>query len=207
MSLTAQDIEIITRLLKDSAFDELELEIDGLKLTLRREAGPPPLRARVGGAVAAAAPTGAAPGSSGDAPRAAEWAAPSAAAAPAVPTAPAAPATATPAAQPDAARPGSRGVAPATPRVSAPDGAGAAAPGTLVTAPLLGTFYRAPRPGAEPFVKEGSAVEPDTVIGIIEVMKLMNAVHAGLRGHVSEILVQDGALVEYAQPLLRVNPR
>ncbi|HTY50154.1 MAG TPA: acetyl-CoA carboxylase biotin carboxyl carrier protein [Steroidobacteraceae bacterium] len=163
MSLTAQDVELITRLLKDSAFDELELEIDGLKLMLRREAGPPPVTARAGGVVAAA------------------------------PAVPAVPAATAPAAQ---MAPAAR-TAPAT----------ATPPGTLVTAPLLGTFYRAPRPGAEPFVKEGSAVEPDTVIGIIEVMKLMNAVHAGMHGHVSEILVQDGALVEYAQPLLRVSPR
>jgi acetyl-CoA carboxylase biotin carboxyl carrier protein len=166
VSLTAQDIEIITRLLKDSSFDELDLEIDGLKLTLRREAGRPTVPARVGTAAA----TGGVPG------------------APQVP--------------PAAARRASEPAEPA-PSTSGTGGTG----GTVVTAPLLGTFYRAPRPGAEPFVKEGSEVEPDTVIGIIEVMKLMNAVHAGLRGRVIEILVQDGALVEYGQRLLRIEPR
>jgi acetyl-CoA carboxylase biotin carboxyl carrier protein len=85
---------------------------------------------------------------------------------------------------------------------------GAAAPAPLrgdeVTAPLLGTFYRAPKPGAPPFVDVGAVVEPDTVIAIIEVMKLMNTVRAGRAGRVTEILVADGALVEFGQPLLRL---
>ena len=62
------------------------------------------------------------------------------------------------------------------------------AAGQDVTSPMLGTFYRAPKPGAPPFVEVGAPVEADTVIGIIEVMKLMNTVRAGLRGRVSEIL-------------------
>jgi acetyl-CoA carboxylase biotin carboxyl carrier protein len=74
-----------------------------------------------------------------------------------------------------------------------------------VSAPLLGTFYRAPKPGAEPYVETGSAVQEDTIIGIIEVMKLMNTVRAGVAGTVVEILVTDGALVEYGQALLRVS--
>ena len=74
-----------------------------------------------------------------------------------------------------------------------------------VTAPLLGTFYRAPRPGAAPFVEIGSDVEPDTVICIIEVMKLMNTVRAGVQGRVAQILARDGALVEYGETLLRVS--
>jgi acetyl-CoA carboxylase biotin carboxyl carrier protein len=71
--------------------------------------------------------------------------------------------------------------------------------------PLLGTFYRAPKPGASPFVAVGSQVEEDTIVGIIEVMKLMNTVRAGVRGTVAEILVADGALVEYGATLLRVR--
>ena len=73
-----------------------------------------------------------------------------------------------------------------------------------VTAPLLGIFYRAPRPGAAPYVEVGSEVQEDTVVGIIEVMKLMNSVRAEVRGTVLEILVEDGATVEYGQVLLRV---
>jgi acetyl-CoA carboxylase biotin carboxyl carrier protein len=75
-----------------------------------------------------------------------------------------------------------------------------------VPAPLLGTFYRAPKPGAPPFVEVGSPVEEDTIIGIIEVMKLMNTVRAGMRGTVTEILGRDGVLVEYGETLLRIAP-
>jgi acetyl-CoA carboxylase biotin carboxyl carrier protein len=74
-----------------------------------------------------------------------------------------------------------------------------------VTAPLLGIFYRAPRPGAAPYVEVGSEVQEDTVVGIIEVMKLMNSVRAEVRGTVVEILVEEGATVEYGQVLLRVS--
>ena len=98
----------------------------------------------------------------------------------------------------------------ATPAAS-PAGAKAAAPrppgaGQDVTSPMLGTFYRAPKPGAPPFVEIGAPVEADTVIGIIEVMKLMNTVRAGLRGRVSDILAGDGALVEFGETLIRVAP-
>ena len=76
-----------------------------------------------------------------------------------------------------------------------------------VRAPLLGTFYRAPKPGAAPFVEPGATVEVDSIIGIIEVMKLMNTVRAGVRGVVREICAQDGTLVEHGQTLLRVDTR
>lgn len=69
---------------------------------------------------------------------------------------------------------------------------------------MLGTFYRAPKPGALPFVEVGAAVEADTVIGIVEVMKLMNTVRAGMRGTVVAVVAQDGALVEYGETLIRV---
>ncbi len=71
---------------------------------------------------------------------------------------------------------------------------------------MLGIFYRAPKPGEPPFVEVGSKVGEDTVIGIIEVMKLMNTVHAGVKGTVVEILAANGALVEYGEVLLRVRP-
>ena len=75
-----------------------------------------------------------------------------------------------------------------------------------VAAPLVGIFYRAPRPGAPPYIEVGSQVEEDTTIGIIEVMKLMNAVRAEVSGTVFEVLVEDGAVVEYGQVLLRIAP-
>ena len=74
-----------------------------------------------------------------------------------------------------------------------------------VTAPLLGIFYRAPRPGDAPYIEVGSVLQEDTVIGIIEVMKLMNSVRAEVRGTVVEILAEDGAAVEEGQVLLRVS--
>jgi len=74
-----------------------------------------------------------------------------------------------------------------------------------ITAPLLGIFYRAPRPGAAPYVEVGSVLEADTVIGIIEVMKLMNSVRAEVRGTVIEILAADGSAVEQGQVLMRVS--
>jgi acetyl-CoA carboxylase biotin carboxyl carrier protein len=145
VSLTAADVQEIMRLVEESQFDELVLEINGMKLQLRR------------GSVAAAEP----------------------AAAPA------------PAAS----------VAKTVLAVARPAGAG-----QDVTSPMLGTFYRAPKPGAPPFVEVGAPVEVDTVIGIIEVMKLMNTVRAGLRGRVTEILASDGALVEFGETLVRVAP-
>ncbi len=75
-----------------------------------------------------------------------------------------------------------------------------------VTAPFVGIFYRAPRPGAPPYIEVGSQVEEDTTVGIIEVMKLMNAVRAEVSGTVFEVLVEDGAVVEYGQVLLRIAP-
>jgi len=75
-----------------------------------------------------------------------------------------------------------------------------------VASPLLGIFYRAPKPGEPPFVEVGAKVADDTVVGIIEVMKLMNTVRAGVRGEVVEILAENGALVEYDEILLRVRP-
>jgi acetyl-CoA carboxylase biotin carboxyl carrier protein len=75
-----------------------------------------------------------------------------------------------------------------------------------VASPLLGIFYRAPKPGEPPFVEVGAKVEVDTVIGIIEVMKLMNSVRAGVEGEVAEILAENGALVEYGEALMRVRP-
>jgi acetyl-CoA carboxylase biotin carboxyl carrier protein len=84
--------------------------------------------------------------------------------------------------------------------------AGAARAGEVdVPAPLLGNFYAAPRPGDPPFVQPGDAVSEDSVIGIIEVMKLMNPIRAGVAGTVVALLAADGRAVEEGQPLLRVR--
>ncbi|MET0291251.1 MAG: acetyl-CoA carboxylase [Steroidobacteraceae bacterium] len=142
MSLSAAEVAEILKLLESSSFDELDLEIGTVKLSLRR-----------GGASAPAA--------------------------------------------------AARVAVPAAPVTTEP--VRAALRGDEVTAPLLGTFYRAPKPGAAPFVEVGSEVAADTVIGIIEVMKLMNSVRAGRAGRITELLAADGALVEFGQALLRVE--
>jgi acetyl-CoA carboxylase biotin carboxyl carrier protein len=154
VSLTAADVAEIMRLIEESTFDELTLEIDGIKLTLRRGGGVVSSDSPAVAAVSAQPP-------------------PSASASPAP-------------------------VVPAKAAVNDPNM-------QEVVAPLLGTFYRAPKPGAPPFVEVGSVVGEDTVIGIIEVMKLMNTVRAGVRGTVTDILIRDGDLVEYSEPLLRVR--
>lgn len=76
----------------------------------------------------------------------------------------------------------------------------------LVRSPMVGTFYRAPAPDAAPFVQVGQHVEPGTTVCIIEVMKLMNSIAAETRGVVTEILVENGAYVEYAQVLMVIRP-
>ena len=162
MTLTAKDVAEITRLLEESSFDELTLELDGLKLSVRRNG-------------AAASP------------------------APSEPEAPTVPPS-----QPR--RPETDSSGEESPPGAAPAGAAASSVPAdetqNVTAPLLGTFYRAPKPGAPPFVEVGSVVAEDTIIGIIEVMKLMNTVRAGTRGRVVDIRANDGALVEYGEILL-----
>ena len=75
----------------------------------------------------------------------------------------------------------------------------------LITSPIVGTFYRAAAPTAEPFVKVGSRVEPDAVVCIIEAMKLMNEVVAETTGTVAKIYVENGQPVEYGQPLFGVR--
>ncbi len=166
MTLTAKDVAEITRLLEDSAFDELTVELDGLKLSVRR----------AGAAVASGPPEREARSAPAPQPRS-----------PATPRSHREPASGPP------------------PRPEVASSSEAVAATQEVTAPLLGTFYRAPKPGAPPFVEVGAAVEEDTIIGIIEVMKLMNTVRAGVRGTVADILAEDGALVEYGQTLLRIS--
>jgi acetyl-CoA carboxylase biotin carboxyl carrier protein len=81
-------------------------------------------------------------------------------------------------------------------------------PGTVpVLSPMLGTFYRAEAPGSAPFVEVGQRIEADTTVCIIEVMKMMNSVPAGVAGVVTEVCSENGQLVEYGQPLFRVTVR
>ena len=77
--------------------------------------------------------------------------------------------------------------------------------GTFVTSPMVGTFYGSPSPDQPPFVKVGDRVEPGTVVCIIEAMKVMNEVKAGVRGTVAEVLGHSGQPVEFASRLFRVT--
>jgi acetyl-CoA carboxylase biotin carboxyl carrier protein len=160
MSLSHEDVKRLLELLDASKFDELHLETDGTKLTLRRNGA---------GSTALVTPT-----------------ASSASKATTVPlTAPAAP-------------PAAEAQAPSKSALHT---------GLIdVRASMLGQFYGAPKPGAAPFVAVGSKVQRDTAIGIIEVMKLMNSISAGVDGEVVEILARDGDLVEFDQVLMRVRP-
>lgn len=113
-----------------------------------------------------------------------------------------------PAATPQQSDPASVGAPVVPPAAEAPPPASDADVGGLVVvrAPNLGTFYGAPKPGAEPFVSVGQRVEPSTDVCIIEVMKLFTSVQAGVSGTVREILVADADLVEYDQPLIVIEP-
>ena len=146
MSLTAKDVAAILKALDASGFDTLELELNGVKLQLRRSGAPPPALL------------------------------PQAAAASASPVAPAAP-----------------------PPVEIPPGT------TPVCAPLLGIFHRSPKPGEPPFIEPGARVAADTIVGIIEVMKLMNTVRAGVSGEVVAVAARSGELVEHGEALLFVR--
>ncbi len=75
----------------------------------------------------------------------------------------------------------------------------------VVESPIVGTFYRAPAPGAEPFVKEGDFVEKGQTLCIIEALKVMNEIEAEVSGKVVKILVENGEPVEYGQPLFYIE--
>jgi len=151
MSLTAKDVAEIMRMLEESTFDSLTLEMNGIKLSLRRNS--PSRKNDDVWAASTVTPTTATPG-------------------------------------------------PIQKKIKPPSESGL----SDVLSPMLGIFYRAPKPGEPPFIEVGRNVDEDTVIGIIEVMKLMNSVRAGVKGQVVEVLAENGAPVEYGEILLRVRP-
>jgi acetyl-CoA carboxylase biotin carboxyl carrier protein len=213
--LEHEDIEQILRLLDATPVREFELETERFKIILRREsggewtqeqevrraagdsAGASPILGSRSRLLPAAAVTGAVGGSCAAA-------APDAAGARAAVGGPDAP---------DAAGARAAVGGPDAPDAAGAQGAageaGAAATSVAVNrrdicAPLVGTFYRAPKPGALPFVESGAEVRPDSVVAIVETMKLMTSIHAGHTGRVAEILVDDGHFVEQDQVLMRV---
>lgn len=90
--------------------------------------------------------------------------------------------------------------APAVDLASLPEGV------ELVRSPTMGTFYRAPKPGAPPFVEPGARVEAGDTIGLVEVMKLFNSVNASCAGTVTHVLAADGVVVAEGQPLVAIRP-
>ncbi|NMH68667.1 acetyl-CoA carboxylase biotin carboxyl carrier protein [Bacillus sp. RO3] len=75
-----------------------------------------------------------------------------------------------------------------------------------ITSPMVGTFYQSSSPEAGPYVKVGDKVDESSVVCIVEAMKLFNEIEAEVKGEIAEILVKDGQLVEYGQPLFLVKP-
>jgi acetyl-CoA carboxylase biotin carboxyl carrier protein len=182
VELTNEDVADILALLDSLPYDELDLSTSRFRLTLRRGAGGGWTQSRQ----ETAEPRALAPAAANDrgAPAAPDSAAPDSAA-------------------PDSAAgddPGDR---------ASTDGPGADSGGAAlaeVAAPLPGTFYRAPRPGAAPFVEVGSQVSTGTVVAIVETMKLMNSVHAGTAGRVAQILIGNGEPVTQGAALMRIEP-
>lgn len=93
--------------------------------------------------------------------------------------------------------------APSEPAATASDTV--AADEVVIKAPMVGTFYAAPKPGDPPFVTVGDEVEEDSVLGIVEVMKLMNNIQAKVKGTVTQILVENEQAVEYGQPMMVIK--
>jgi acetyl-CoA carboxylase biotin carboxyl carrier protein len=99
-------------------------------------------------------------------------------------------------------------IEPEPPMAAAPDSESVAAPaqGSAIESPSVGLFWRAPAPGAPPFVEVGDRVSPGDTVAIVEVMKLMNHVVATVEGVVTAILVENGAAVEFGQALVVIDP-
>ncbi len=96
--------------------------------------------------------------------------------------------------------------APVAAPVAAPASEPAQAPDPEIKSPMIGTFYRKPSPESETYVEIGDTVMADTVVCIVEAMKVMNEIKAEMSGVITEILVEDSRPVEFGQPLFRVRP-
>ena len=79
-------------------------------------------------------------------------------------------------------------------------------PESEIKSPMIGTFYRSPSPEAAPYVEVGKEVGPDTVVCLIEAMKVMNEIKAEVRGVVTQVLIENSKPVEFGQPLFKIRP-
>ena len=100
----------------------------------------------------------------------------------------------------------SRPAAPATEPAAAPAQSAADARMLVIKSPMVGTFYKANGPDSAPFVKVGDRIGPEKTVCIVEAMKVFNEIPAGVSGQVVAILVENGAPVEFGQPLIKVDP-
>src|SRR5262245_32206496 len=98
-------------------------------------------------------------------------------------------------------------VPPATAAAEKPADAAASADLAVIKSPMVGTFYLAASPESPPFVKVGDHVGPETTVCIIEAMKVFNEIPAEISGQVAAVLVENGAPVEFAQPLFKIDTR
>jgi len=174
-SITQEDVLLILKLLDESAFDELRVETEGLKLSARKcgkgisldeaafegKSPKPPLTIE---------------------PTSAEGQDPN-----------------------SSARKLTRSKVEAQPGKQACESSVTGQGLNPIKAPMLGTFYRTPKPGARPYVEVGSVVNEDDPVGIIEVMKLFNTVKAGVRGRIVQICAEQGQMVEFQQILFLVE--
>ena len=205
VDLTNEDVADILALLDSLPYDSLDLETPRFRLRLRRAPGggwTEESQVLAEPVVVTPAPNGAA-GRDG---------------APAVPTAAAAGAASAAAAEDAngangagevggmAGVGGTGGASGPQPTASVTGDTGDADGLVVVAAPLPGTFYRAPRPGAEPFIQVGDEVAADTVVAIIETMKLMNSVHAGTAGRVTRVCVDNGDFAPLGTALMLIEP-
>lgn len=173
--LKIQEIRELIKLMDQSNLDEFKYELDGAKITLKRNKE----KIIAADVVSVAAPK--AP----EAPAAPKAEAP-APAAPAAPKTEAAPAKAE---------------APAAPSANVDD------PSLVkITSPMVGTFYSSPSPDQPAYVKVGDKVDEESIVCIVEAMKLFNEIEAEVKGEIVEVLVQNEQLVEYGQPLFLVKP-
>jgi len=183
MDLTNEDVADILALLDSLPYDELDLQTTRFRLTLRRTPDGWTQSTQVSGEAEAGAGVGPPIGACGPQPPSIGACGPQ------------------PPVDAEAVGAGEAGKASGASEEDA-EGAGEL---VAVRAPLPGTFYRAPRPGAAPFVEVGSRVRADTVVAIVETMKLMNSVTAGADGTVAEICLANGEFAASGATLIRIR--
>lgn len=178
------ELRELVRLIADGGFTDFELEREGFRVRLRREVAPQTIQAPASNTQASAAPTAASNAPTGNAV-----------------------VTSTNAGAPSQQNAASSSQQQTASSAQTSDAASASTDESLqlIPSPIVGTFYRAPSPTSDPFVRLGSRVDPDTVVCIIEAMKLMNEIQAEMSGEIAKIYVENGQPVEYGQPLFGIK--